>query len=198
MLRAAVFAFVFVVLAGCGAATVSSPALPPDAASLAKRTKPATLCIKLTDGDPSVRAGTVCAGLPYKHEVNSSVCYPTMANPCVSTPKTATVQLTEKGYKGPIIVGIESKKLPKAVLQNPSYPGALCDDEGTASYSEDVLRVDPKRGAGPKRSFTVTDDGPRSVGSSVEISSDCNIIFYDKSNHVVPFSIIMLTVPGLK
>jgi hypothetical protein len=198
MLRAAVFAFVFVTLAGCGAANVSNPALLPDAASLAKRTKPATLCIKLTDGAPSERAGTVCAGRPYKHEVNASVCYPTSANPCTGVPDSATVQLSEKGYKGPIIAGIESKKLPKAILQNPSYPGALCDDEGTASYSEDVLSLDPKRGAGPKRSFTIKDEGPRSVGSSVEISSDCNVIFYDKSNHVVAFSIIMLTVPGDK
>ena len=167
-MRATIFAFVVVAFAGCGAGNVSSPALPPDASSLAKGSEPGPLCIKLTKGDPSVPAGTVCAGLPYKHEVNSNVCYPTSGQPC-AVPKTATVELTEKDYTGEIIVGIESKKLPKAVLQNPAYPGALCDDKGTASYSEDVLTVDPKRGDGPERSFTVKDHGPRSVASSVSV-----------------------------
>ncbi|MBV8374905.1 MAG: hypothetical protein JO302_05290, partial [Candidatus Eremiobacteraeota bacterium] len=46
------------------------------------------------------------------------------------------------------------------------------------------------------RSFTIKDFGPRSVGSSVSVSSDCSIIFYDKSNNVETFMIVMLTVPG--
>jgi hypothetical protein len=128
--------------------------------------------------------------------VNTTVCFPTQANPCVSVPETATVQLSEKNCKGKIIAALKSARLPKAALENPAYPGALCDDKGTASYSEDVLDITPTRGAGPKRSFKLRDYGPPKVASSVGVSSDCNIIFYDKSNNVVAFSIVMLTVPG--
>jgi len=195
MLKAAYSALVFVALTGCA---VSGSGLPRTAGYQTIPStvgKKAPLCIKLTDGDPGIKAGTVCSGKPYAHEVNSNVCFPTTANPCVDIPKTATVLLSEKGYKGTIVAALSSKKLPKGVLASPAYPGALCDDKGTASYSEDVLEIHPAHGKGSKRSFTVKDFGPRGV-TSAGVSSDCNVIFYDKSNNVVPFDIVMLTIPG--
>lgn len=195
MFKAACSVLVCAALSGCA---VSTSSLPPTLGSNTihvNAARGAPLCIKLTHGDPSVKAGTVCSGRTYRHEVNTNVCFPTSANPCVSVPKKATVLLTEKHYKGTIVAALSSKKLPKAVLKNPAYPGALCDDKGTASYSEDVLEIHPTHGKGSKIKFTITDFGPRTE-SSVSVSSDCNVIFYDKSNNVVAFAIIMLTVPG--
>jgi hypothetical protein len=195
MLRAAAFAFLSIAVAGCGGSGATIPQTQ-GAAALPQVAKPARLCIKLTDGDPDPKTPEECSGLFYKHGVNTNVCFPTQANPCVAVPETATVEASEKGYKGKIFAAMSSAKLPKAVLNNPAYPGALCDDEGTASYSEDVLELHPRSGKGPARSFTIRDYGPRTVASSVGVSSDCSIIFYDKSNNVMSFSIVMLTVPG--
>lgn len=97
MLRAAVFALIPIV-AGCGA---SGSALPQmhDAAPFQQQAKQAPLCIKLTDGDPNPRTRTECSGRTYRHGVNTDVCFPTQANPCVNVPKRATVLATEKLYK---------------------------------------------------------------------------------------------------
>ncbi|MBV8374310.1 MAG: hypothetical protein JO302_02265 [Candidatus Eremiobacteraeota bacterium] len=193
MLRAAIFTLIPIAITGCGA---SGSGVPPvqDAALFQRHAKAAPLCIKLTDGDPNPKTPRECSGRTYHAGVNTDICFPTHANPCVSVPETATVQASENGYKGKIFAAMSSKKLPKAVLNNPNYPGALCDDEGTANYSEDVLDVHPRSGTGPTRSFTIRDYGPRSGANSA--SSDCDIIFYDKSNNVMSFSIVMLTVPG--
>lgn len=182
------------ILAGCGASNVAFPQAQSAISFERLQAKQAPLCIKLLEGDPNPVTPTECSGRSYTDGVNTDLCYPTQANPCVSAPKKATVLATEKRFKGKIFAAISSAKLPKAVLSNPAYPGALCGDKGTASYSEDGLDVHPTIGSGPKRRFTITDSGPRTGASSA--SSDCSIIFYDKANNVVPFFIVMLTVPG--
>jgi hypothetical protein len=194
MLRAAIFALIPIALAGCGA---SAP-LPQtqDAAAFQQQAKKALLCIKLDKGDADPKTPEECSGKFYKHKTNSNLCYPTHPDDdCLDgPPEKATVLLTEKLYKGKIVAATSSAKLPKAVLNNPAYPGALCGDKGTASYSEDVLDVQPSIGRGPTRKFTIEDYGPRSVGSAVAVSSACSIIFYDKSYNVVPFVIVMFTI----
>jgi hypothetical protein len=193
MLRVTAFVLISL-LAGCGGSSAPFPQTQSVTSFERQQAKQAPLCIKLAYGDPDPKTPKECSGRTYAHGVNTDLCYPTQANPCTGLRKTATVLATEKRYKGTIFAAIRSAKLPKAVLRNPAYPGALCGDKGTASYSEDVLDVHPIAGKGPKRHFTITDSGPRTGAPSA--SSDCSIIFYDKANNVMPFTIVMLTVPG--
>ena len=192
---------------GLGSSVVRTPALPPEivaALDFGKHLKAADvpvtifaaepLCITLTSGTPSSSTGTVCSGQSYSHSVNAALCYPTKANACTGIDESATVALTEKNYKGTIWAAQSSAGLPQSVLNNPEYPGALCDDKHTASYSEDALKLAPSSGDGPKSSFTITDEGPRS--STPEGSSACSVIFYDRQSNVIQLFIVMLTTPS--
>ncbi len=191
MLKTTIVTLILGLLMACSARSVSSPALPLSAAPLGQPANQTGLCIKLTHGvvEGGGSPGPDCSGGP--GGPTAVLCYPNHDNPCTHLPKVATVLLTEKGYKGKIFVGLESKKLPAAVLASPYYPGALCGDKGTTAFSEDVLAVKPAYGHGPKRSFTITDKGRRHV--SVEISNDCIMLFYDQLNNVETLGINMLT-----